>query len=351
MELWNWCQRSMVSLFLILLVPGLLIFSPSTQAQEQEDNSSELPPPTIWIEMDQEEVYADVEPESNGVVSFTGRCYCSFPSIVNDTNYVIVYLRASAGALFISGYPPLIFNNRTEMRTFAFQIQVPKEHIHTDDLWLKLLLDWKYDPSGQKGSIQEEFSFRIVVDRYSRLQINREVIAKRTPVGEWREATLYVQNLGNGNDTVHLEIGSMSKNIDAEMDRELLEVGYGSEAEFHIRLRQRSGSASGNYIRIRAWSDVQGRENETVYEMPFLTKSSFVGFIRTPSQYLPVLSILLIIIILVVWAVLRTRSFPDRETDTPVRYPDQKKDPIPKNHKGLEIPTKGLYKSTRNGRR
>ncbi|MBN1540198.1 MAG: hypothetical protein JW939_08655 [Candidatus Thermoplasmatota archaeon] len=334
--------------FVLLLILVPLVLTPVKP--QEDDDTVEFPPPTIWIEMDQEEVHADVEPKSDGVVTFTGKCYCSFPPEVNDTNYVIVYLRASAGVLFITGYPPLIFNNRTEMRTFSFSILLPKEHIHTDDLWLKLLLDWKYDPSGQKGSIQEEFSFRIVVDQYSRLQIRREVITQRTPVGKWREANLYLQNLGNGNDTVHLEIGSVSKNMDAELDRELLEVGYGSEAEFHIRLRQRSGSAGINHVRIRAWSDVKGRENETIYEMPFLTESSFTGFIRTPSQYLPVLSILLILIIVVVWALLRNRIFPDMEKHGPVKDTDNHDDPLPKRQKGKETPTKEIYKSTHNGR-
>ncbi|MGA1866213.1 MAG: choice-of-anchor T family protein [Thermoplasmatota archaeon] len=319
MQLIYCCQRSRVSSFLILLVLVFLILSSLSQAEESEDESSDLPPPTIWIEMDQEEVHADVAPGDNGIVMFTGTCHCILPSEVNNTVYTIVSLDMEASGFPCSDPPGLLFTNDMEIRKFLISVQVPVSGGMVDGLKannafiVTIRICYEYPPDGWKHFVETVRPCRIIIDQYSRLQINREVITQRTPVGKWREANLYLQNLGNGNDTVHLEIGSMSKNMNAELDREFLELEYGSEAEFRIRLRQRTGSGGINHVRIRAWSDVKGSDNETVYEMPFLTKSSFVGFIRTPSQYLPVISILLIIIIVVVWALLRNRLFPDKD--------------------------------------
>jgi len=215
---------------------------------------------------------------------------------------------------------------------------------------IPLILDfqWEYDPTGQRGTFNP-ISCDIVVDQFSRLSIEREPVTARTPVGEWLDATVYVLNEGNGRDRIFLEAYPRSSGVDVSIDRDHLDLDSNERGEFHLKIRQRSGSPGTTNVRITARSNVEGQENETHYVMPFITKTSFKSFTTTPSQYLPVISISILILLVVVWAVLRSKLFPDDEEER-VKEPERDQEHGPKPFKMGKRPPKGLYKQTYNKR-
>ncbi|MGA1872782.1 MAG: choice-of-anchor T family protein [Thermoplasmatota archaeon] len=323
----------------------------SGNAQEGEGDNG-LPPPEVRIEMDSYEEHADVEPGGDGIVSFSGKCYCTLPPGSNGSTMVGVYLVMDAGGLPISNPPSLVFSQSTTSRSFIFSAQVPLERDHRDDPILKIGLQWRYLPDGWKRSTDSVTECRIIVDQYSKLFIEREIISDRTPVGEWGARSFKVINWGNGDDRAFLEIVSTSKKLDAKLDRDHVDVERDERNEFNVKIRQGSGKPGRYEVRIRAWSDVKGNGNDTYYDIPFLTKTSLRSFTTTPSQYMPVISISLILILVVAWVILRSRLFPDEDEgeDEVEERPRQESGKPPKRFKGQETPTKGLYKSTSNKR-
>jgi len=334
----------------LVLVFLLALLAPNVSLNSMGGRSDPFPPPDIRIEMDWTEVHSKVEPSMDGIVVFTGTCYCDIPDSVSDLYWVSFKISADAGGWPVSIPPALYFSKYQSYHEFTISIQVPIQTVASDKNIVRIGGIWEYEPSAGTGTV-DPVKVNIIVDQFSSISLGTRDMIGKIPVGSWNNITLIASNFGNGEDLIHLEAESAWKNIELEIERDIIDVEFESEASVGLKIKQTEGASDDILVTIRAWSDVAGSNNLTEMDLIIVTSFSLQSLVTTPSYYIPVGAVILIVMIITTWAVVRERYFNvDRMRNQSAASGNDDEMDAPKTLRRAKTPPKGFNMHISNRR-
>jgi len=229
----------------VLPISLLLIILPIIAIMTITSTSDAVGEPDIVVTIAQPKQTAYVKPGQDGILTFTGTVEADIPW-APSFQYLIVELSADAGGWPVSNPPALIFSRQTTMRSFSLSVQVPIGTSSTIQRDLVITGRWSYSPGVLGGNIPPSTAI-IVVDWYSQFDISSKDPIVEAERDDRVVMSLLVENEGNSNDRISLEI----ENIDDLADEGItpiladysvsVEEGETGEAKLYIETDKRTG--------------------------------------------------------------------------------------------------------------
>lgn len=179
---------------------GVFYFSEPSDAVGQPD---------IAVTINQPRQTAYVKPGQDGIVTFTGTVEVKIPWDPSF-QYLVVELEADAGGWPVSNPPALIFSRQTTMRTFSLSVQVPIGTSSKTKGELVISGRWSYSPGILSGEVPPSTAI-IVVDWYSQFDISCNDPIVEAERDDRVGISILVENEGNGDDRVRLEIENIEE--------------------------------------------------------------------------------------------------------------------------------------------
>ncbi len=241
--------------------------------------------PEITIALAQAKQTAYVAPGQDGIVTFTGTVFAQIPWSPN-IQYLVVDLYADAGGWPTSVPPSLTFSRAQKQQSFTLSVQVPTGTSSQSDQTVKVGGYWHYEP-GMDGGEVEPTSALIFVKQYYGLDLSSESPFLEALVEETVETTVFVENEGNGDDEIQLDIANKQDLLDAGIQAlftdERVDVGYNETAEVGLFIKVDRYAAHRSYeIEIEGWSaqaealgEISQVETLTIF-LDVVTQKSYV---------------------------------------------------------------------------
>jgi hypothetical protein len=175
---------------------------------EVSDDADAVGEPEIRIELSQTKQTAYVAPGQDGIVTFTGQVTVSIPWSPN-IQYLVVTLEVSCLDWPTSVPPALVFNKAQRQQSFIISVQVPIGTPASVKAILFVNGSWQYSP-GITGGECDGASAMIIIAQYHSFLASPKSAVTYVEEDSFGEVPFTIENLGNGDDRVRMEI----KNVD-----------------------------------------------------------------------------------------------------------------------------------------
>ena len=213
-------KRSVVMFLLVLLVATSFLF---TTQGGRADNIR------VTITLDQEELSADVAPGDDCTVTFTGNVTCEIP-LECPVERVIFTLGADIEYWSASIVPSQVeFDRNNTRHSFSVTVYVWEGASH---YWTNLLTvsgSGEARPSNEHGYLGVDPDTAYVgANQFHMYEVRCEETARSCSAGVSRTYELEIENLGNDQDTIKIELeeGSAEELEDAKIDVKLSQTEY-----------------------------------------------------------------------------------------------------------------------------
>lgn len=192
--------------------------------------------PEITLTIDQESVKANVDPNSDGVVTLTGEVTCEMPSYIPNNVYCVVELRADAGGWPVSVPPELTFSQSISVNNFAISAVVPLESPTTESRDVFLSGTWYYSPGNQGGSVNSDSAY-IEIQPYSYLEVQNTEVNISLDGGSSRSVQVSVTNSGNSNADIMVGATADDPSIEVEIEETQYTISPNQKAEVELKIK------------------------------------------------------------------------------------------------------------------
>ena len=279
-------RKSLALSFLVTSILVFTAFSGNVSSMENRisfdgiEGSSKLMDPDIYIEIDQDELFVDVEPGKDGICEVTGTIYCDMPPTTPPGQQCLVFPIAHASGWAVENPPAIAFTRTYTEESFNIRIQVPPETSAVTPGTFVLSARWRYSPGVEAGDV-DPVSINITVNSYCNLVLGSEKPVLKAPVGEWVEFELTLRNDGNVDSNVTLDISSDS-DVVVELRSKSLFLLEKNVIIIKIKAKQEGGYGRSNPMTIRATSPYDGDKNDITFGLYLKTTSSMVSLMKSP---------------------------------------------------------------------
>ncbi len=250
--------------------------------------------PNITIELDQPEQSVDVEPGDDGVLRFTGTIYCELPPTTPPGQYCVVQLQADAGGWPTSVPPAFTFDRTHEEEQFSLTIQVPIETSQRTQGQITVSGRWSYTPGAGGGTIPPVTGI-ITINGYSRPLLESNTKNNTFPVGKWVEVPIRVENDGNLNDNIELEITHVPEGLEAYLLTDEVMVPEKQAKVIMMKVRQSTGSPKVHKVEVSGKGMNGGRKDQDQHTVVLESRASARSIFTTPYIVIPFAIVLLAI--------------------------------------------------------
>ncbi len=231
----------------ILLILMTILFS-STAFQADCSNQSDLQvnsvqdtgEPEVTLSLQNDELVANVDPESDGMVALLGTVNCKFPDYTPNNIQCTVFIRAETGDWMSSVPPELYFSKGITSQQFVIHILVPLGSLVTDSRSFMISGYWAYTPGYQEGSVETSY-FRVNIQPYSYLQFEEPNWNISIPSGDSKTITTSITNLGNTRAEVTMGADSGEEGIMVELPETKISVPSNQAVEIVFVVKETKG--------------------------------------------------------------------------------------------------------------
>lgn len=259
-------------ILLSVLILQMAEISVSAGKEEQEPTTRApgddlYPKPDINLTFDRERFETDPHPVSGGGVLITGKLHCKLPQSVPSGILCTVTLKTQCIESQKEDIRQYSFNKLTNEYDFNLYMEISTDIKGGTDVDVQIIVTWEYEQTSQ-SSDRPEYHWTIAhVPVYGYIGVSSiftfdEILVD---VGDWYELTFEIENFGNMDTSVRLQVLDIPEDVDLILDEYQFDLRSHQSKVIYGKLKQKSGPGKNFTFRIKADSDLLVEEPDKVY--------------------------------------------------------------------------------------